>query len=68
MLLKLRTNCGSVAHSSSGPGHLPLKEETTGSNPVCATNRTLTNGPNTGPFPLAMDNVHAWTQTRASLD
>ncbi|MDP7310296.1 MAG: hypothetical protein QF737_04095, partial [Dehalococcoidales bacterium] len=23
--------------SSSGLGHLPLKEETTGSNPVCAT-------------------------------
>jgi hypothetical protein len=26
-----------VAHSSSGLGHLPLKEEITGSNPVCAT-------------------------------
>lgn len=26
-----------AAHSSSGPGHLPLKEEITGSNPVCAT-------------------------------
>ena len=26
------------AHSSSGLGHLPLKEEITGSNPVCATN------------------------------
>ena len=26
-----------AAHSSSGLGHLPLKEETTGSNPVCAT-------------------------------
>jgi hypothetical protein len=27
-----------LAHSSSGLGHLPLKEEITGSNPVCATN------------------------------
>ena len=27
----------SVAHSSRGLGHLPLKEEITGSNPVCAT-------------------------------
>ncbi len=27
-----------VAHSSSGQGHRPLKAETTGSNPVCATN------------------------------
>ena len=27
----------SVAHSSSGPGHRPLKAEITGSNPVCAT-------------------------------
>ena len=26
------------AHSSRGLGHLPLKEEITGSNPVCATN------------------------------
>src|SRR6185312_16800393 len=26
-----------VAHSSSGQGHRPLKAETTGSNPVCAT-------------------------------
>ena len=26
-----------VAHSSSGPGHRPLKAEITGSNPVCAT-------------------------------
>ena len=26
-----------MAHSSSGLGHLPLKEEITGSNPVCAT-------------------------------
>lgn len=26
-----------TAHSSSGLGHLPLKEEITGSNPVCAT-------------------------------
>jgi hypothetical protein len=25
------------AHSSSGQGHRPLKAETTGSNPVCAT-------------------------------
>ena len=28
-----------VAHSSRGLGHLPLKEEITGSNPVCATNK-----------------------------
>ncbi len=27
-----------AAHSSSGLGHRPLKAETTGSNPVCATN------------------------------
>ena len=27
-----------MAHSSRGLGHLPLKEEITGSNPVCATN------------------------------
>ena len=27
----------SVAHSSSGLGHRPLKAEITGSNPVCAT-------------------------------
>jgi hypothetical protein len=26
-----------LAHSSSGLGHRPLKAETTGSNPVCAT-------------------------------
>ena len=26
-----------MAHSSRGLGHLPLKEEITGSNPVCAT-------------------------------
>ncbi len=26
-----------AAHSSRGLGHLPLKEEITGSNPVCAT-------------------------------
>ncbi len=28
-----------MAHSSRGLGHLPLKEEITGSNPVCATNK-----------------------------
>ena len=27
-----------VAHSSSGPGHRPLKAEIRGSNPLCATN------------------------------
>jgi hypothetical protein len=31
-----------VAHSSRGLGHLPLKEEITGSNPVCATNTKKT--------------------------
>ena len=31
-----------VAHSSRGLGHLPLKEEITGSNPVCATNAKKT--------------------------
>ena len=31
----------SVAHSSSGLGHRPLKAEITGSNPVCATNHFL---------------------------
>ena len=30
----------SVAHSSSGLGHRPLKAEITGSNPVCATNNS----------------------------
>ena len=30
------------AHSSRGLGHLPLKEEITGSNPVCATNNSNT--------------------------
>ena len=29
-----------VAHSSSGPGHRPLKAEIEGSNPSCATNRS----------------------------
>ena len=29
-----------VAHSSSGPGHRPLKAETGGSNPPCATKKT----------------------------
>ena len=31
------TRCLLLAHSSRGLGHLPLKEEITGSNPVCAT-------------------------------
>ena len=31
----------SPAHSSSGLGHRPLKAETTGSNPVCATTAPL---------------------------
>ena len=30
-----------VAHSSRGLGHLPLKEEITGSNPVCASSNSL---------------------------
>ncbi len=30
-----------MAHSSRGLGHLPLKEEITGSNPVCATNAKI---------------------------
>ena len=30
-----------LAHSSSGLGHRPLKAETTGSNPVCATTLKL---------------------------
>ena len=29
---------GARPHSSRGPGHRPLKAETTGSNPVCGTN------------------------------
>ena len=29
--------CPYVAHSSRGQGHLPLKEEIRGSNPLCAT-------------------------------
>ena len=32
----------SMAHSSSGLGHVPLKDEITGSNPVCATKDKLT--------------------------
>lgn len=32
----------STAHSSRGLGHLPLKEEITGSNPVCATKVKIT--------------------------
>ena len=31
---------GRMAHSSSGPGHRPLKAEIAGSNPACATNET----------------------------
>ena len=31
----------SVAHSSSGLGHRPLKAEITGSNPVCATKKIV---------------------------
>ena len=31
-----------MAHSSSGLGHLPLKEKITGSNPVCATSTLVT--------------------------
>ncbi len=31
------TRARDEAHSSSGPGHRPLKAEITGSNPVCAT-------------------------------
>jgi hypothetical protein len=37
------------AHSSSGPGHLPLKEEIGGSNPPCAI-QTAELGPVWGPF------------------
>ena len=33
----------SVAHSSSGLGHRPLKAEITGSNPVCATKKSWDN-------------------------
>ena len=38
---KVKLSRGKEAHSSSGLGHLPLKEEITGSNPVCATNKHL---------------------------
>jgi hypothetical protein len=31
-----------MAHSSSGLGRVPLKDEITGSNPVCATILTFT--------------------------
>ena len=31
-----------MAHSSRGLGHVPLKEEITGSNPVCATKDKIT--------------------------
>ena len=34
---ELLVSVSGVAHSSRGLGHLPLKEEITGSNPVCAT-------------------------------
>ena len=37
--VKLALSRSEVAHSSRGLGHLPLKEEITGSNPVCATNK-----------------------------
>ena len=40
-----------VAHSSSGPGHLPLKEEIRGSNPLCASHASMT-GPAMGPLPF----------------
>ena len=36
--------CHHVAHSSSGPGHLPLKEEIRGSNPLCATRNYFMTG------------------------
>ncbi len=35
-------NDNGTAHSSSGLGRVPLKDEITGSNPVCATNATIT--------------------------
>jgi hypothetical protein len=35
------TQLDRTAHSSSGPGHLPLKEEIEGSNPSCATKLLL---------------------------
>ena len=38
-----------VPHSSSGPGHRPLKAEITGSNPVCGTNTKFSDAP--GPRP-----------------
>src|SRR3990172_4962444 len=38
-----------LAHSSSGPGHRPLKAEITGSNPVCATTTQADGG--TRPLP-----------------
>ena len=36
-------------HSSRGPGHRPLKAETTGSNPVCGTIRTSPTPPDRAP-------------------
>ena len=46
---------GRTPHSSRGPGHRPLKAETTGSNPVCGTtsNDPDAPGPRPGgvPFP-----------------
>ena len=39
--VKLSLSRSEVAHSSRGLGHLPLKEEITGSNPVCATKQNF---------------------------
>ena len=37
-----------LAHSSSGPGHRPLKAEIAGSNPACATTMLQARAPRPG--------------------
>ena len=48
----------SVAHSSRGLGHLPLKEEITGSNPVCATKEMRGTDFKSVPSPLTYSVSH----------
>jgi hypothetical protein len=52
-----------VAHSSSGPGHRPLKAEIRGSNPLCATNPIK---PATG-LPDHIDGSEGYCYTEATF-
>ena len=54
-----------MAHSSRGLGHLPLKEEITGSNPVCATKEVHKAGQVVPPFLLVPRKF--WDSLLASL-